>query len=287
MKIRSFLLFVIILYICRTFYGGEISNYYPFDEKIRRIENVEKGVKELETLTLENLMDIIENKNVKKYVKELKYVYDIKGCESQWLFIYLGAIELIAQRATKDFIPRLKNVMNNLDQEHKKTASIPDPIGAEIIQLSKAILFIDTRDLTIEQKIRYWIEKEIELEKRWKIEKIPINHIDLGAKYLIEETRYDEEGIKVLIKLYNQYPEAKGIILNALAFNPNRNALQFFIDLINDKTVSDYKKNISIWAIQKIGDKSAIPFLKEIANDKNEHKDVREAAEKAIEVLSK
>ena len=44
---------------------------------------------------------------------------------------------------------------------------------------------------------------------------------------------------------------------------------------------------LAVRAIQKIGDKSAIPFLKEIANDKNEHEKVRKAVEMLIEVLSK
>jgi HEAT repeat protein len=108
-----------------------------------------------------------------------------------------------------------------------------------------------------------------------------------GIYHLFEENEYDkDEMIRILEYLDNR--KLRASILTIVNYNPCKEALESIIKVLKESKNDFYSiRYLAVRAIQKIGDKSAIPFLKEIANDKNEHEKVRKAAEKAIEVLSK
>ena len=196
-----------------------------------------------------------------------------------------AAINLIGELGDLSDIPRLKKTREEILNRRINIFSIPCPEIEISAEIPKAIAMIYTRSKTADREEMIKLCSKMIIECRYK--KINDELLCSGIVTLFEETEYTDDEIRLILEYLNN-KELRGNIIGLINNNPNKLALEPLINVFRESKSEFY--SIRYWtvrAIQKIGDKSAIPFLKEIANDKNEHEKVRKAAEKAIEVLSK
>jgi len=215
-------------------------------------------------------------------------LYSIIGDEKRFVNDRKAAVNVIGEIGDLSDIPRLKEMYKEIDGRRFKKGyirSAHDPDLEVTVEIPRAIADIYTRSKTVDRKemIKIWVQITIDCIDN----KIDDQLLCSGVYHLFEENEYDkDEMIRILEYLDNR--KLRASILTIVNYNPCKEALEPIIKVLKESKNDFYSiRYLAVRAIQKIGDKSAIPFLKEIANDKNEHEKVRKAAEKAIEVLNK
>jgi len=215
-------------------------------------------------------------------------LYSIIGDEKRFVNDRKAAVNVIGEIGDLSDIPRLKEMYKEIDGRRFKKGyirSAHDPNFEVTVEIPRAIASIYMKSNTKNREEMIKLCAKMIIECRYK--KINDELLCSGIVTLFEESEYTDDEIRLILEYLNN-KELRGNIIGLINNNPNKLALEPLINVFRESKSEFY--SIRYWtvrAIQKIGDKSAIPFLKEIANDKNEHEKVRKAAEKAIEVLSK
>jgi len=236
-------------------------------------------------------IDYFDGIKYPEVAKALEYIEKYKDIDDPKSYlITVAAIERLGEIGGKDLVNIFENLYKELKKPYKDNSgkyilrSIHDCRIPIMEALSKAVVHLETKDKVeyLPHPINIWMNIHKECIKNYKGGQKDIRCA--GVSNLIVSTKYSDEEITEILK-YRDDEDMKGIIIGILNSNPSKMGLETLINYTKCQDIGN--KYWSIRAIQKIGDKSAIPILNNIVNNRNEHEKVRKAAEKAIEVLSK
>ncbi|MGC9043200.1 MAG: HEAT repeat domain-containing protein [Myxococcota bacterium] len=267
----SFFLSEFIIYfflICR----------YSFAERLYDATEVEK----------DELNEILYMINKKSYISRTKEeLYKILTDSKEDIVERKAAIYVIGDRGSEEDITRLREIYAELNKDwpfgKKGNLSIHDPTTEILTTIPRAVAKIYIKKLYNSPKSK--IDILVLISKGCINKSINDELLCSGIYSLIERDYHSEEEIKALLT-YKDDEQTKPDIILAINYNPYKIALPTMLEYLNEN-IRWYDHFFVIRAIQKIGDKGAIPHLKKILDNKDEYPKVKKAAEEAIERLSK
>ena len=279
MSNRRFILFLqLLLMLCGLVYqrsifaqinqNGYNSNSSNREDKVNRL--ITEAKEKLKGMSPKDLINILESEDKETYIR-------------------IAASKLLAEIGTYDLLPSLKRIYNKLGNEMK--FSIPND-SKMIIRNSIPYAYVNIYLKTQTNDSRERINILFNLRKKYldsfdkKTNPGDEALLSSGAVDILQNSIFNREEIDEILKYKtDKDPRIRQLVISSLINNINELTLDVIKEFLNDSHWAC--RYYAIKAIEKSSDKSAIPILKNIVNNRNEHEKVREAAEKAIEVLSK
>ncbi len=209
----------------------------------------------------------------------------------------LAACELIKEKGKSEDIPMLREIAEDMSLRNRRSEtskyatkrwtldgkriylSIPDPDIDLSFCIEEAIVLITSKkECKGKNRVSCWIEMLNNGKK--EDDKILIS----GSLHLIENAVFNKEELNKIASLDRGNDDLIDyLVIKVAEKNPNIVLSGRLIEIIYDQKW--FLKVGALRAIEKIGDRSAIPHLKKLLENKNEHEKVRKAAEEAIKKL--
>jgi len=230
-----------------------------------------------------------------EYLSKKELIEIIKTTKNSAIFSRIAACEIIVEKGDVEDINEIREIAEDLSfknirnkkskyvSDGKKDGNIIGSIPDYDLELGTCM---DESVAKIMIRSRCSDENDIKCIFEFYESVINTNDILLlrGLDSLLKNKKYSEIDLKYLMD--RKRDNLIDVLLIEIA-ERNYNPLLYnrLVEIIRDQNWG--MKVNAIRILEKVGDKSIIPILKELYNNSKEHKKVREAAKEAIEKLSK